>query len=167
MVAVRLGTAVQFVASHASVDVVIETHDAPAFEDDVAAYPAVMVIRRGEEGSALAASAGQAAGPIPDQSLADAVVQLAGKRRDVLPGSRAAELSGWYQGDTPWPWAEPEALDLLQDLEARFRPLEDALTGTRLGIGVATGADGVFVIPDRSVAEQRRLLPLAMAYDTA
>jgi hypothetical protein len=161
------GTALRkFVASHASVDVVIEMHDAPAFEDDVAAYPAVMVIRRGEQGSALVASAGQAAGPIPDESLADAVVELAGKRRDVVPGFRAAELSGWYRGDTPWPWAEPEALDLLKDLEARFRPLEDALTGTRVGIGVATGADGVFVVTDRSVAEESRLLPLAMAYDT-
>jgi len=156
----------KYVAMHASIEAVIEMHDALTFEDAVAAYPAVTIMRRGEQGPALVASAGQAAGPIPDGSLADAVIELAGKRREVLHGFRAAKLSGWYGGDTPWPWAEPEALDLLKDLEARFRPLEDAVTGTRVGIGVATGADGVFVVTDRSVAEDSRLLPLAMAFDT-
>jgi hypothetical protein len=156
----------RYVAMHASIEAVIEMHDAAAFEDDVAAYPAVIIMRRGGQGPALIASAGQAAGPLLDESLADAVVELAGKRRAVLHGFRAARLSGWYAGDTPWPWAEPEALDLLRDLETRFRPLEDALTGTRVGIGVATGADGVFVVTDRSVAEESRLLPLAMAFDT-
>ena len=40
------------------VEAVIEMHDAPAFEDDVAAYPAVIVIRRAPQGQAVVASAG-------------------------------------------------------------------------------------------------------------
>jgi adenine-specific DNA-methyltransferase len=154
----------RFVAKHASVETVIEMHDAPAFEDDVAAYPAVTIIRRGSQGPALVGSATQSAGAIEDGSLADAIVELAGKRR-TLPGFRAANLAGWYPGDTPWPWAEPQILDLLRHLEERCRPLEDAETGTKIGIGVATGADQVFITTDTGCVEADRLLPLAMAYD--
>jgi hypothetical protein len=157
----------RFVADNASVEVVLEMHDAPAFEDDVAAYPAVLVMRRGDQGQALVGSAGQNAGPLSsDESLADAIVDLASKRRSFLTGFRATWLSGWYRGDAPWPWAEPDALQLLQLLESRFGPLEDEATGTKVGIGVATGADKVFVTTDPTVAEPDRLLRLAMAFDT-
>jgi adenine-specific DNA-methyltransferase len=156
----------KLVVASASVDAVIEMHDAPAFEDEVSAYPAVTIIRSGEQGTALVATAGTNAGPIVEGSLADAIVELAGKRREGLPGFRAANLAGWYAGDTPWPWAEPEALHLIQHLEARFQPLEDPATGTKVGIGVATGADKVFVTTDATCVEPDRLLPLAMARDT-
>ena len=39
--------------------------------------------------------------------------------------------------------------------------------GTRIGIGVATGADGVFVVPEMIDIERNRLLPMAMSRDTA
>jgi hypothetical protein len=157
----------RFVAENASVEAVIEMHDAPAFDDEVSAYPAVTVIRRGEQGEALVASAGSSAGPLEDEpSLADAIVELAGKRRDGLPGFRATRLPGWYPGNSPWPWAEPEQLDLIRRLEAACPPLEDEETGTRVGIGVATGADKVFITSDATVVEPDRLLPLAMAQDT-
>jgi hypothetical protein len=51
-------------------------------------------------------------------------------------------------------------------LEARFGPLEDDLTGTKVGIGVATGADRVFITQDLGVAEPDRMVPLAMTADT-
>lgn len=157
----------RFVVENAAVEAVIEMHNAPAFEDRVSAYPAVTILRRGEQDEAIVASAGPDAGPLPDkESLADAVTELAGKRRTGVRGFRATRLAGWYSGETPWPWAEPETLALIQDLEARWRPLEDAVTATRVGIGVATGADKVFVTTDPSVAEPDRLLPLAMAADT-
>src|SRR6266545_2238764 len=91
----------RFVAEHASVEAVIEMHDAPAFDDEVSAYPAVTVIRRGEQGEALVASASSIAGPLEGEpSLADAIVELAGKRRHMLPGFRATRLPGWYPGNT-------------------------------------------------------------------
>jgi hypothetical protein len=43
--------------------------------------------------------------------------------------------------------------------------LEDASTGTRVGIGVATGADSVFVAFAALDVEPERLLPLAMVRD--
>ena len=57
---------------------------------------------------------------------------------------------------------------MLEDLNDRFRPLEDSATGTRVGIGVATGADSVFITDRNNTAdvESDRLLPLAMVRDT-
>jgi adenine-specific DNA-methyltransferase len=157
----------RFIADNASVEAVIEMHDAPAFDEEVSAYPAVTVIRRGEQGPALVASAGPDSGSAAgDGDLAAAIVELADKRRGMLPGIRAAKLPGWYPGNSPWPWAEPEHLALIRRLEADCRPLEDIQTGTKVGIGVATGADKVFITTDTTVAESDRLLPLAMAQDT-
>lgn len=157
----------RLVAEIASVEAVIEMHDAPAFADEVSAYPAVTVIRRGDQGQALVASADATAGPVNGaDSLADAIVELADKRRGMLAGFRAARLPSWYPGDTPWPWAEPEQLALIRRLEAACPPLEDTQTGTKVGIGVATGADKVFITTDTTVAEPERLLPLALAQDT-
>lgn len=154
------------IVESASVDAVIEMHDAPAFEDDVSAYPAVVVLRKGEQGPALVGSAEKSADTPTDGPLADAVLALAAGRREGVVGFTATTLPEWYRGDTPWPWAKPEELRVLKWLEARFRPLEDEATGTRVGIGVATGADQVFVTADRSVVEADRLLPLAMSADT-
>jgi adenine-specific DNA-methyltransferase len=157
----------RLIAENASVEAVIEMHDAPAFDAEVSAYPAVTIIRRGEQGQALVASAGATAGSADgDRNLADAVVELADKRRSTVAGFRAARIPGWYPGDSPWPWAEPEQLALIRRLEAECRPLEDPKAGTRVGIGVATGADKVFITTDPSVVEPDRLLPLAMAQDT-
>ncbi len=56
---------------------------------------------------------------------------------------------------------------MLEDLNDRFPLLEDEVTGTRVGIGIATGADKVFITnrADRADVEDDRLLPLAMVRD--
>jgi len=55
---------------------------------------------------------------------------------------------------------------LVADLESRFPPLEDPAMGTRVGIGVATGCDDVYITTDSEVVEPDRLLPLLLARDT-
>jgi hypothetical protein len=148
-------------------EAVIEMHDAPAFKEEVSAYPAVTVMRRSEQHSVLVASAGTSAGSLPSgEPLAHAVTELAARNRTSVPGFRAARLPEWYTGSDPWPWARPEVLELLQQLEATCRPLEDSATGTKVGIGVATGADKVFITTDSTLVEPDRLLPLAMGADT-
>lgn len=157
----------RFVSRLYGIEVIIEMHDAPAFENDVAAYPAVIVIRRAIQGKAIIASAGKMERLPPEgSSLANAVLELAAKRIDHVPGFSATRVNSWFSGTKPWPSLQPERLELLQKLEERFRPLEDANTGTKVGIGVATGADGVYVTKDTTSVETERLLPLAMASDT-
>ena len=50
-------------------------------------------------------------------------------------------------------------------LNDRFDPLDDPATGTKVSIGVASGADKVYVTKDPTVAEDDRMLPLAMRRD--
>jgi adenine-specific DNA-methyltransferase len=150
-----------------AVEAVIEMHDAPAFEGDVAAYPAVIAIRRGPQGPVLVASAGTGAGQLPgDRCLADRLAELARGTGAPLPEFEATMAGSWFRGTGPWPSLEPRQLSLLQRLEARFGPLEDQMTGTKIGIGVATGADRVFVTLDPDLAEPDRMVPLAMTADT-
>ena len=66
-----------------------------------------------------------------------------------------------------WPSGPPGVLELISDLEKRFDPLEDWRTGTRVGIGVATGCDDVFVVEDASGVERCRLLPMLTVQDVA
>jgi len=93
-------------------------------------------------------------------------VDLAAKRVDSLPGFSATSIERWFSGPGPWPSGEPQQLAILQRLEEDFLPLEDPMTGTKVGIGVATGNDSVYVTTDPGIVEPERLLPLAMAADT-
>ncbi len=155
------------ISSGFAVEVVIEMHDAPAFEDEVAAYPAVVLIRRAAQRSLLVASASSEAGSlVAGRSLADGLTAQARGRQPAVPGFTATTVDRWFSGTSPWPALEPHKLSLLQRLEAQFAPLEDKLTGTKVGIGIATGADRVFITDDQDLVESDRLVPLAMTADT-
>ena len=94
---------------------------------------------------------------------------LIGDRSDapVDDSFEAAEVVGWFEGSGHWPSGSPHSLELLADLEERFAPLEDTLTGTRVGIGVASGCDDVFVVTEAQGVEDSRLLPVLTAGDVA
>lgn len=79
---------------------------------------------------------------------------------------QAAKLPHWFSGKELWPSASPARLAMLEDLSDRFPVLEDRQAGTRVGIGVATGADKVFITEDPDLMESDRLLPLSMVQDT-
>lgn len=152
-----------------SVETVIEMHRADAFESEVSAYPAVTVIRRGDQGPALVASLRSAAA-LPDLSRLTAPVGGAPARPATAGaggGPRVARVESWFRGADPWPCVSPARLALLKYLEAEFYPLESVGTATRVGIGVATGADDIFITADPDLVEPSRLLPLALAADTA
>ena len=151
-----------------AVEAVVEMHEADPFDDDVSAYPAITVIRRGRQGRAVVASAGPTAGSASVGSLASSLRAVAAGAPAQLPaGLQAAAVERWFTGTDPWPCGSPSRLTLLRRLEAHFGPLESDVTGTKVGIGVATGLDKVFITKDASLVESSRLLPLALAEDTA
>ncbi|MGA9669070.1 MAG: Eco57I restriction-modification methylase domain-containing protein, partial [Terracidiphilus sp.] len=156
----------ELITSGFSVDVVIEMHNAEAFHDEVDAYPAITVIRRGRQGSAVVASAGPEVADVPSLMLAASLLKNSankGHERSHLPvGLRAAHVSGWFKGGDPWPCDTPRQLALLRRLEDSFAPLE---TNAKVGIGVATGNDRIFITTDAGLVEPERLLKLAMAKD--
>lgn len=158
-----------------AVDAVVEMHRADAFHDEVLAYPAITTIRRSEEqGRVLVANVDRVSG-VSAGELVEAAREVR-QGRQVGAGysngdravreSRYAVVDEWFEGSDPWPNASPERLKLLKRLEAEFPPLEDESTGTKVHIGLASGADKVFLTKDPVLVEEDRLLPMAKAEDT-
>jgi hypothetical protein len=153
----------EMITSYFAVDVIIEMHHADAFHDEVDAYPAITVIRRQLQGPAIVASAGIEVGGSASATLASVLKQIAAGKKPALPkGLRAARVDTWFKASDPWPCQSPEQLALLRRLEDEYEPLE---VNAKVGIGVATGNDRVFVTKDPELVEPSRLLKLAMAKD--
>lgn len=105
-----------------------------------------------------------------DQQEASLMLDWLGESRQPLSASRgfeAGELTRWFEGPALWPAGSPKTLELLADLESQFAPLEDSRTGTRVGIGVATRCDEVYIRAEAEGVETDRLLPLLTAGDIA
>ncbi len=149
-----------------SVETVIEMHDVDAFEEEVSAYPSVTILRCKSQGPAIVAMANKSF----DEAGARRVRIWASRKDDLRlsdPACEAARLPAWFGDIASWPSGSPERLAVVARLERDLPALEDGSTGTRVGIGVATGVDRVFVTKDATLVEDDRALPLAMARDTA
>ena len=152
----------QLITSAYSVEMLLSMHHANAFDDEVDAYPAITVIRHKKQQSTVVASADQEAENIQPQQLA---TTLQTNGRDRLPqGIHRAVVDTWFKGADPWPCHSPEQLALLRRLEDQFPPLE---MNAKVGIGVATGNDSVYITTDMNLVEPSRLLKLALAKDLA
>ena len=155
----------EMITSEYAVDTVISMHDVDAFEDDVSAYPAIVVLRNERQRKAVVVDANGRFGESDAPRLA--AWARRGRRTSVTAASyEATRVDGWFEGRDLWPAGSPSQLALIADLEARFPPLQDPATGTRVGIGVATGCDDVFITTDPDLVESERLLPLLQAPDT-
>lgn len=139
---------------------IIEAHHVQAFESEVNAYPAVTIIARESQGPVTVSKAL----PGIEKETTRSLVRSISARGSNLR-IHTARFPDWFHGSEPWPCSSPEKLKLLKHLEATCLPLESKETGTRIGIGVATGADKVFISSDKPAYEKDRALPLAMAYD--
>ncbi|MGJ0427548.1 Eco57I restriction-modification methylase domain-containing protein [Methylocystis sp.] len=136
----------------------VDMVDTDAFLSDVIAYPAIFVIGREKTGPTRIA-----ARPNVD---ADTLRRLAKTMTATKLGksTEVSEVAHAAVGDEPWMLGAPEELSLVRRLEAEFPIIEDA--GCKIGIGVATGADQVFIRPfDELDVEPDRKLPLATTRD--
>lgn len=136
----------------------IDLEGAPAFQSEVIAYPAITVFERGSAGITRIARRPE----VSESSLArlvDAMLNGGSESDD-----RVDDVARAVAGPDPWLLDAPERLRLLRRLEAEFPDMEGA--GCKVGIGVATGADKVFIGKyDELPVEEARKLPLAMASD--
>lgn len=154
----------KFVTEDFAVDAVISMHDVDAFEDEVSAYPAVVVLRNAPQGRAAVVDAKAKFGEA-DVPRLTAWKSRTGRENVSEPSYEATCVDGWFSGRELWPTGSPRELAILADLEERFPLLEDSGPGTKVGIGVATGCDEVFITDDDSLVEDDRLLPLVHASD--
>jgi len=149
-----------------AVDAVISMHEVDAFEHDVSAYPAVVVLRKGPPRKTIVADASRSFRP-DDATRLSAWARRPRSRRLSTQSIDASKLDRWFQGGDLWPSGGTAQLAVIADLEARFPPLEDPRTATRVGIGVASGCDEVYVTKETGDVEDDRLLPLLRAGDTS
>ena len=158
----------RLITARYSVEAVIEMHEVPAFQKEVIAYPAVTVIRRARQGQTVVARANSHAETLNPSSSAALLREFRESTNGAsLPiGIEGCRTEEWFSGTEPWPCTSPERLALVKRLEHKFPPLESKVTRTRVGIGVATGLDKVYITRDRALVEEDRLLPLAMTADT-
>ncbi|MFC5833721.1 Eco57I restriction-modification methylase domain-containing protein [Nonomuraea insulae] len=156
----------KLVADSFSLDTCITMHDADAFEEQVAAYPAITIITKGPQGRAVAADTTQAFGKSAARELTSWIVHKHDDDARQSSTYEAARLPHWFPGDDLWPSGSPARLALLEDLTKRFIPLGQKESGVRVGIGIATGADRVFITNDPQAVEPDRLLRLSMVRDT-
>jgi adenine-specific DNA-methyltransferase len=149
-----------------AVDTVITMHDVDAFDDYVSAYPAIVVLQNKHQSRTAVVAANRDFGEA-DATKLSAWANRSRRPSIATPTFEASRLDRWFGGRDLWPCGSPAQLALVADLEARFPPLEDRRTATRVGIGVATGCDDVYITQNADLVEEERLLPLLQAGDTS
>jgi len=133
----------------------VDMVDTPAFHSEVSAYPAIFVIANEEPGPTRIAHR-----PAIDAvGLSALAASLTGEA-----SSTTVDVARVTVGSEPWILESLDELAVVRRLEASFPTLEEA--GCKVGIGVATGADQIFVGKYDSLdVEPERKLPLAMGRD--
>ncbi|MGB8647958.1 MAG: Eco57I restriction-modification methylase domain-containing protein [Anaerolineae bacterium] len=155
------------ITSNFNVKAIIEMHHAEAFESQVDAYPAITVISRQPQAQVILGNIkvnGQSIEPTALTGLLHSI-----ETDDIdsvgMEGITARRTPPWFSADEPWLNISVERRLLLRRLEQDYPPLQDPITETRVGIGLATGADSVFITRDQEIVERERLLPLALTND--
>ncbi len=148
------------VAANYHLAVYIDMVDTLAFHTEVIAYPAITLIKREKPGKTRIAHR-------PSLATA-ALAQLAFDMKSPPPPSSEGiiEVSNVASGSEPWMLHSFDQLAVARRLESDFPTLEEA--GCKVGIGVATGADKVFIgmFNDLDV-EPSRKIPLVETKDIA
>lgn len=131
------------------------------FVSDVSAYPALVVIDR-------ALGAGTRAGTLADISEGTLSRLRNPSGSDAGQQSPLGEFADWYPSGSPWISTSSQESAVLGRFVRSHPTIQESGGITKVGIGVATGADGVFVLPAKSeVIEDSRQLPLLMSQDVA
>jgi hypothetical protein len=154
----------ELVARDYAVEHIWTMHDVDAFDTQVSAYPAITVLGNHVQASTVVAETTSEFGPASAFALAKAT-QDDGFEEFSESGVKAHRLPHWFDGGELWPTGSPARLALIEHLNDHFGSLHDSSTGTKVSIGVATGADRVYVTKDPTVVEPDRVLPLAMRCD--
>ncbi len=156
----------RYITESFAVETLLEMHQTAAFEEEVNAYPAISVIRRATQGPAVVAIATSDLEHIPTARIvAHVTAARCAATTQPLPGLTTAQVPEWFPGGEPWTRTTPARTALLAYLEQHFEPLVSATTGTRVGIGVATGADAVFFTTNPDQVEPAHQLRLARPAD--
>jgi hypothetical protein len=124
------------------------------FETEVSAYPAIYVIDR----------------RVGNGTYSGEVTSLEGDAlrdyRTGVAGARLSRFAKWYGGEDAWVATDSAERDRFESIVSSFPTIEQSGAGTQVGIGVASGADEIYVDPQRNAEiEDSCLLPLVASED--
>lgn len=128
----------EYIAPRYALTHYVDLTDQPAFDSDVVAYPAVVGLSRVPNAETRVA--------YPSTLAADELLALSDR---LTAKTFASDREGQYavegvvSGRDPWLLDMPNEVALIRRIEAQYPALQDV--GCRVGIGVATGADEVFI----------------------
>lgn len=153
----------RLIAREYGVRVYVDLHQASPFESDVVAYPSIFVFERRKPTHVVFAKLRKGT------SDECAVLASSVDEKSVVSTHDCVHLfryERWFENDDPWVLGSPVQLAALREIEDRFATLQ-ADGKTRVGIGVATGADEVFIVSGATAEEiePERLVPLVMRSD--
>jgi Eco57I restriction-modification methylase/TaqI-like C-terminal specificity domain len=138
----------------------VDMLDTTAFDSDVIAYPAITLIDRIRGGNTIVVKQQN----IDETQLAQVAVALKSGQPCAKLGVTLVEDA--CLGSEPWVLGSQAKRKLLRRLEELFPTLEEA--GCKVGIGVATGNDKVFIgTLDQLDVEPSRKIPIATTKDIA
>ncbi len=149
----------KLIAEQFHLKIYVDMVGASAFQSEVSAYPAITIISRNAPGpTRIAHCSGTDRAKL--KNLAEKLrVRILPKKSETV-----RELAQVANGGEPWLLESSEQMILLRRLEQQFPKLEEV--GCKVGIGVATGADKVFIDDYASLdVEPDRKLPLVMTKD--
>ena len=124
------------------------------FETEVSAYPAIFVIDR----------------RLGKETHSGEVTTLEGDGLKVFRTGTAhsclSRFEDWYRGDEAWITTDASERTRLKSIAGVFPTIEKSGEGTQVGIGVASGADDIYVDPQLNAEiEDSCLLPLVASED--
>jgi hypothetical protein len=147
----------KLVASHFHLETFVDMVNTPAFHSDVIAYPAIFVLANKPGGRTRVAHRPD----LSPQILAPLAFALT---TEGVQHAGVQDLPHVALSSEPWGLSNFDHLAVVRRLEGDFPLLEEA--GCKVGIGVATGSDKVFVGKlDELDVEEDRKLPLVMTRD--
>lgn len=135
----------------------VDMTDTPAFLSEVLAYPAITIMVNEKPGSTRLVHRPA----IDSKSLSSLTNAL---KSNNINNDQVREVSEVTNGSEPWILESFDQLALVRRLETTFPKIEE--TGCKIGIGVATGADKVFIQKyDQIDVEPDRIIPLVTTDD--
>ncbi len=136
----------------------VDLHRASPFESDVIAYPSIFVMSPGKSDSVPVVALETAS----EEECRHVVPGIEAPERTLPVGITIDRYKSWFHGDEPWILSSAAHLETLRALEARYSPIEAT---ARVGIGVATGNDKLYIVDRHCDLEPDRLVPLVMRED--
>ncbi|MBR7152139.1 MAG: Eco57I restriction-modification methylase domain-containing protein [Candidatus Methanomethylophilaceae archaeon] len=146
-----------FISESYGMELICRMHDVDVFESEVSAYPAITLI--GAKGSSKCkyVVCSDGFGPEDVDDFKKAVSGL------VVSSGSFSIADIWIGGTDPWLLSDPGRLRLLEEIRSRFPSIEES--GVKIGIGVATGRDDVFITTDPNLVESECMIPLIKKED--